>query len=137
MTCNIKTFFRSAVLSLLVVAISCATSVTAIAGGDEAETVMVTYRAKAGREVALMQVITRHWSTVRRLNLVRESPHLVVRNHEGGNVLLIELFTWRSASIADHAPKEIQRLWSEMSEFVESRDGRPGIGITQVEIVDR
>ena len=134
---KIKACLGPVLLSLLVGAIGCATSTTVLAAGDDAETVMVTYRVKAGQEAALRKVLVRHWSTVRRLNLVRRSPHLVVRRKDGGTVIMIELFTWRSASTPDYAPAEVEKLWDEMNRLVESRDGKPGVDFSTVEIVDR
>lgn len=104
---------------------------------DVAETVMVTFHAKRGAEADLARVIARHWETVRRQNLVREAPHVTVRGTEGADLsYFIEIFTWRDASIPDAAPPEIQTIWAEMNKLVEARNGRPGIDIVEVSLVE-
>jgi hypothetical protein len=105
---------------------------------DNPETVVVTLRAKAGATAALEEVIAKHWSTARRLNLVRDAPHVTLRGTEKDDqVYFLEVFTWRDADIPDHAPAEIQAIWSEMNRLVEPRGGRPGLEIDQVALVSR
>jgi hypothetical protein len=38
-----------------------------------------------------------------------------------GKTYSIEIFTWRDASIPDHAPAAVLSLWQEMKEPVEGR----------------
>ena len=91
------------------------------------ETVMVTYRAKKGSEAQLAQVLSRHWETVRRLDLVTAEPREVFR----AGSTLIEVFTWKDAEIPDNAPAEVTALWAEMNKLVEKN----GISILEVERV--
>lgn len=105
------------------------------ARADEPETVMITFHAKAGAEAELAQVIARHWDTVRRLKLVRETPHLTLRSAEGGQTNFVEIMTWRDASIPDAAPPEIQTLWADMNRLVEKRGGLPGLRIEQMSVI--
>jgi hypothetical protein len=100
------------------------------------ETVMVTYHAQAGSEAKLMNVIARQWETARGLKLVQESPHTTVRGVEQGDkTYLVEIFTWRDASIPDAAPAPLRQLWAEMHDLVEPRGGRPGIDFTEVSLL--
>jgi hypothetical protein len=104
---------------------------------DEPETVMITFRAKLGADAELARVIARHWETARRLNLVRDAPHVTVRATENGNqVYFVDIFTWRDASIPDAAPAAISAIWAEMNRLVESRGGRPGLDIKAVSLID-
>ncbi len=124
-----------AALIVLVAALTPASSLVAHTRSDEPETVMITLHAKAGAEAELAQVIARHWDTVRRLNLVRDTPHLTLRSAEGGQVDFVEIMTWRDASIPDAAPPEIQSIWGEMSRLVEKRGDRPGLSIEQMSVI--
>ena len=100
------------------------------------ETVMLTYRVKAGSEADLAKVLARHWRTAVDLKLVHDSPHVLVRAADPGNkVRFVEILTWRDGSIPDSPPAAIRELWGEMNKLVESRDGRPGIDIEQVAAV--
>lgn len=102
------------------------------------ETVMVTVHAKAGAEADLARVMLRHWQTVRRLNLVQDTPRLALRGTEGDNLTyFVEIFTWRDINIPDNAPPEIQAIWAEMQKLTEARGGRPGIDISEVSVVPR
>lgn len=88
---------------------------------------MVTYRAKKGSEARLAQVLTKHWDTVRRLELATSDPRHLYR----AGSTLIEVFTWKDAEIPDHAPAEIRTIWDEMQALVE----KSGISILEVERV--
>ena len=121
-------------------ALLCATSiqgsaVVAQARPEEPETVMITLHAKAGAEAELAQVIARHWEAVRRLTLVRETPHLTLRSAGGGQTDFVEIMTWRDASIPDAAPPEIQKIWGDMNRLVEKRGSLPGLRIEQMSVV--
>ncbi len=64
--------------------------------------------AKSGAADELAAAIARHWAAVRELNLVEESPHVTMRGAEGGNrTYFVEVFTWRDATIPDHAPARV------------------------------
>lgn len=103
---------------------------------EQPESVVVRFHPKAGNEAALAAVIARHWDTARRLNLVKAAPHVTIRGNENGNqTYFADIFTWRDAAIPDAAPPEIQAIWKEMNNLVESRGGRPGIEISEVSLV--
>jgi hypothetical protein len=105
---------------------------------QQPETVVITLHAKPGAAADLEKVVARHWETAQRLKLVQDSGHLTLRGTEEGNqVFLMEIFTWRDASIPDAAPKEIQAIWTEMNALVEPRRSRPGLTIDQVSVVSR
>ena len=101
------------------------------------ETVMLRFQAKAGSEEELARVIARHWQTARELKLVQDAPHVTVRGTEDGKTYFVDIFTWRDAAIPDAAPQAIQAIWAEMNRLVETRAGKPGIGIAEVTLVTR
>jgi hypothetical protein len=110
-------------------------STRAGARADEPETVIVTWRVKAGAEAEAQAILARHWETARRLNLVRESPHVTLRTSDAAGKTFVEIFTWRDAAIPDAAPAEIRAIWDDMNKIAEPRGGRPGLEIAMAEIV--
>ena len=100
------------------------------------ETVLVTLRAKPGAEAALQEVLARHWSMARALNLVRDEPHVTLRSAEQGNkTTFVDIFTWRDGDVPDHAPAAIRGIWDKMNSLVEARAGRPGLEFQAVSVV--
>lgn len=100
---------------------------------DEPETVLVTYRVKAGQEAQMLDVLRRDWATVRQLKLVDAEPHVLVQGKDdSGKPIFVEVFTWASADTPDHVPPAVQAIWSEMGKLVETRDGRPGVDFRAV-----
>jgi hypothetical protein len=125
------------VVSALITSISIgAFSSARLRAEDVPETVMVTLHAKPGAEAELARVLERHWETVRRLDLVLPATHVTLRGTDGGNrTYFVDIFTWRTAEIPDHAPAEILAIWKDMNALVEPRGGKPGLSITEVSIV--
>lgn len=97
------------------------------ATSDKAETVVVTYRFAPQNEVALRNVIQRHWEIVRRLQLVTGS-HQLYRADDS----FIEIFTWRDAAIPDAPPAEVSAIWTEMERLADKRGGKSGINFEEV-----
>lgn len=113
----------------------CGNAALASSNGSS-ETVRVTYHVKAGGESALKLVLLRAWEVYRRKGAVFTDPHVVMREDDGnGAVRLVEIFTWTSADIPDHAPKEIADLWAEEQALCEGRNGRPAIEDSEVDLV--
>ncbi len=133
-----KTHRRLVTVSLVVfmVALFSAGSGFAQKKKDVPETVHVTYHVKAGSEAVFAQAIARQWAIARKMNLFNATPHVLVRGvEETDKPYFIEILEWRDENIADHAPPEIQAIWKEMRQLVESRQGRPGIDFVQVAVV--
>jgi hypothetical protein len=101
---------------------------------EQPETVMITLHAKPGAEAALADMLARHYETARRLELVVPgAPHVTLRSADGAEkVDFVEILTWRSSDVPDHAPKEILAIWQEMNRLVERRGGQPGLTITEM-----
>ena len=106
------------------------------ASTDEPETVLVSYRPQPGQEAELLQILRNARATLRRLDLVDESPYVLARTMDpGGAVRFVEIFTWKSEEIPDHAPAEVRAEWDRMQKLVQPRDGRPGIEIQPVQLL--
>jgi hypothetical protein len=99
------------------------------------ETMMITFRAKAGAEAELAKVIADHWSTARRLDLVRPEPHVTLSAKDKDGTYYVEIFTWRDASIPDNAPPEIKKIWDDMNRLTEPRGGRPAMAFAEMTLV--
>lgn len=94
------------------------------------ETVLVTYHVKSGQQSQIESILNKQWSALRKLDVVVDQPHLILRGVEdGGKPVYVEIFTWRTADSADHLPAEVQEVWKEMRQSTEQRLGRPGIDV--------
>jgi len=108
----------------------------AAASSDEPETVLTFFRPQPGQEEALLRLIREDRATLRRLDVVDESPYVLARATDpGGAVRYVELFTWKSAEIPDHAPPEVRAIWDRMQKIVQPRNGRPGIDFEAVQLL--
>jgi hypothetical protein len=124
-------------IAMFVVGMTVAGTVAA-SHDDDPETVMITFRPKAGAEAELAQVIADHWVTAKKLNLVHSEPHVTVRTKEAaGKATFVDIFTWRDRDIPDNAPPAIQKIWEAMGRLTETREGRPGIDIKEVALAGK
>ena len=118
-------------MKILVVAgllLSLAASPSAAQAAGGTETVLVTHRVRAGKEAAYAKVLAREWSTLRRLGLVLERPHVVLSGEdESGKSVFVEIVTWKDHDAPDNVPPEVQQIWDEMETLVEKRLGHRGI----------
>jgi G:T-mismatch repair DNA endonuclease (very short patch repair protein) len=103
---------------------------------DDPETVLVTFHAKAGKEDELAKVLTKAGLAYRKLEMLLPLPRLVVRGADGADrAFFVEVMTWKDHNTPDHAPEEVKKIWSEMQALCEKRDGRPGIDIQEVHLI--
>ena len=91
------------------------------------ETIVSIMRPKAGRDADLLSAIREARGIYERLDAVTGPYTLYRAGDELGGVYFIEIFTWRSGDIPDHAPPEIKAVWDKLQSLVEKRAGRPGI----------
>jgi len=99
------------------------------------ETVLVTYHVKAGKEAEFQAVLSRAWQVYRSDHLVLAEPHVVVRDTEDGKPRFIEIFTWVSRSIPEHAPESVKAIWKEEESLCEKRGEHYGIEPGEVELL--
>jgi hypothetical protein len=103
---------------------------------SETETVLSTFRPRAGKEDELLKTMNQNWSTLRRLGLVLAGPHLILRGKdESGKTIFVEILTWRDHDAPDHVPAEVQTIWNQLQSLVEERGGHRGIEFPEFEIV--
>ncbi len=104
--------------------------------GPGTETIYSIAHVKPGMENQYSELSAKTWEIYRRLNLVLERPHVVVRGLDSGGLpYFVEIFTWRSPEIPDHAPPEVRAVWKQLEGVCEKRNGRPGIDFTEVTAV--
>jgi hypothetical protein len=91
---------------------------------------------KAGKEAELRQVLSRAWETYRRDRLVLAEPHIIVRDTDAaGQPRFVEIFTWVSRSIPEHAPESVKAIWKQAESLCERRGDHYGIEPGEVELV--
>jgi hypothetical protein len=101
--------------------------------GTGTETMHSVAHVKAGHEAEYAQLSEKAWALYKRLGLVLERPHIVLRgSDEKGRPYFVEVFTWKSHEIPEHAPAEVKAIWQQLEAVCEVRDGRPGIDFSEV-----
>ncbi len=103
---------------------------------SDTETVLSTFRPRAGKEDELLKTMGKNWSTLSKLGLVLQQPHIVLRGKDdAGKTIFVEIFTWRDHEAADHVPPEVQTIWNQLQSEVEERGGHRGIEFPEFDIV--
>jgi hypothetical protein len=104
--------------------------------GPSTETIYSIAHVQRGMETQYTELSARAWAIYRKLDLVLPAPHVVVRGVDSQNLpYFVEIFTWKSAEIPDHAPAEVRAVWLDLENACEKRNGRPGIDFTEVTAV--
>lgn len=122
-------------IASLVVVTGCSTLQSRSAKTDP-ETVLVTYRVKSGKEAEFREVLSRAWGIYRKDGLVFARPHLVLQDTEdGGKPRFVEIFTWVSRTIPEHAPESVQTIWKQEESLCERRGEHYGIEPGEVRLI--
>lgn len=101
--------------------------------GPGTETIHSVAHVKPGHEAEYAQLSEKAWALYKRLGFVLDKPHVVLRGtDEKGRPYFVEVFTWKSPDIPDHAPGEVKAIWRQLEGACEARDGRPGIDFSEV-----
>jgi len=102
----------------------------------DSETVIATYRARPGKEAELEKTIAVHWPLCRRLGLVLDRPHLILKGtDEAKKTVFIEILAWKDHDAPDNAPAELRGVWDRLQALVEPRLGHRGIEFPEVEVL--
>ena len=100
------------------------------------ETVLVTYHVKLGKEAEFQALLSRAWDVYRGEHLVFAEPHVVVQDTEnGGKPRFVEILTWVSRSIPEHAPESVKTIWKQEESLCEKRGEHYGIEPGEVELL--
>jgi len=139
---NTSTIFMKTTYLLLAVSlvalIGCSTAHPAhhSSAKEDPETVLVTYHVKPGNEAQFQTVLSRAWEIYRREHFVFAEPHIIVRDTEDKDKpRFVEIFTWVSRAIPEHAPQNVKTIWQQEQSLCEERGGHYGIEPGEVELV--
>jgi hypothetical protein len=100
------------------------------------ETVVATFRVKEGRETEFQDALSKAWPLYRKLGMVLDSPHLIVKGTDKDQkTYFIEVLTWKDEDAPDNAPPEVRKLWGRLEELCEPRLGHRGIEFPEVEVI--
>lgn len=99
------------------------------------------YRVKANRVDEFLDVIDRHWVTLRELELVtdRDVEVYLGTERETQAPLVVEIFDWvdEDASARAHTHPAVSDVWEAMGPLCEARDGRGPFEFANLRRVDR
>jgi hypothetical protein len=108
---------------------------------SEPITSFAQYRVKPGCEGEFLDIIDRHTSTLRDLELVTDREAEVYLGSEKGvdGPFIIEIFDWvdEDASARAHTHPRVSAMWESMGPLGEARDGRPPFEFPNLRRVDR
>lgn len=118
---------------LLIACAAFAVSASAQLPGPGTETIHSIAHVKPGHEAEYAKLTAQTWALYTRLGLVLTHPHIVLRGADNsGRPYFVEIFTWKSPDIPDHAPAQVKAIWKQLEDQCEPRDGRPGIDFDAV-----
>lgn len=100
------------------------------------ETVLITYHVIPGKEQQLQQILADLWKLYENENLIAPQPHLVLSDKDGPNqTCIVEIFTWKDHNAPQHVSDSISKLWDQMHQCCQERNGHPGIDGGEVKVV--
>jgi hypothetical protein len=96
-----------------------------------------TYRVKEGAREQFIELLRKHWPTLRKAGLASATPAMHFEfvptdesgRHEESGPTFLEIFAWSRPDGADlaHKSPEVMAVWEPMGALVEERDGRPSM----------
>ena len=129
---------QAVLVFLLSLVLSSCSSRSASGRDTKPETVVITYRAKSGKEAELQATLIHSWQIYRSEHLVFAEPHTIVRiADDAGKFRFVETFTWVNHSIPDFASDAVTKIWAQQQSLCEARGGYQGIEADEVELVTR
>ncbi len=104
---------------------------------SEPITSVARYRVKRDHVEEFLDVVERHWTTLRELELVtdREADVYVGEDRDhGGGPLVIELFDWVDADASNraHTHPLVSEVWEAMGPLCESRGNAKSMDFVNV-----
>lgn len=99
---------------------------------------MCTYRIKDGKEAEFVDLLRRHWPTLREYELVEATPAPVFRGtDDAGKTYYVEILTWKDGEMPNRAHElpAVMAVWEPMGMCCEARLGRPPMEFPTVEVV--
>jgi hypothetical protein len=99
------------------------------------------YSVRADLVDAFLEIIDRHWSTLRELELVtdREVQVFLGPERDTGAPVVVEIFDWvdEDAARRAHTHPDVSQVWEEMGPLCEPRSGRGPFEFLNLARLDR
>lgn len=106
-----------------------------------ATTSIARYRVRPESIRDFLEVIDRHWSILRHLELVtdREVEVFLGDERETGRPLVVEIFEWADETASDraHTHPDVSQVWESMGPLCEGRDQRGPFEFQNLERLQR
>lgn len=101
-------------------------------------TALCTYLVQRDRVDDLAERLRRHWPTLRRHGLVTDKLPIIYFGEDYSGPFFVEALTWVDALAPGKAYwiREINDIWTDLYNFTEMRNGRPGIDYPTVRALD-
>jgi hypothetical protein len=88
------------------------------------QTVICTYRVRPDAEPPFLELLARHWRTLRELGFVTDEPSVIYREVDE-RPTYVEIFTWVEGGFEQaHEHPAVLAIWEPMDPLLEERDGR-------------
>jgi hypothetical protein len=91
--------------------------------------VLSQYRVRPGADEEFLELLERHWATLRELDLVAEGTRQSWIGSERGldGSYVVEVYAWTSPDAVKvaHTHPAVSAVWERMGVLCESRGGRP------------
>jgi hypothetical protein len=90
---------------------------------NETDAVCVwTYQVDPVHEDEFRNLLSRHWPTLRRLELVAPTPRMVLRSIDSEPLTYVEIFTWGPQGMRPaHEHPDVIPIWEEMKRYLQPR----------------
>jgi hypothetical protein len=92
--------------------------------------VVCLYRVRRGHEDEFIELLKRHWPTLRALDLATDAQPQYLRGFEqDGEPIFVEIFSWKTAEgpRVAHEHPDVMAIWEPMDKLTEHRSGRPNM----------
>ena len=91
---------------------------------SEPETVACRFRVKPSEEKPFLELLERHWPTLRALGLATETPPVHLRAEREDCIEILHIYDWRDADASQHAHEhpEVMAIWEPMEPLCHSMD---------------
>jgi len=104
-------------------------------------TSIARYRVQPDHIDQFLEIVDRHWSTLRDLELVsdREPEVFLGAERASGRPLVVEIFDWadEDASNRAHTHPQVSEVWEAMGPLCEGRDGASSMEFLNTRRLDR
>jgi len=126
----IRHFYRKAAIPAFFLLLTSLNAQSARPGSPE--TVLATFHVQSSQLPAFLSMMAEYQDLLRAKSLVTATPIILLQGDEDGKPFVVELFTWKSRDIPDHAPPEVLAYWNKMNAMVEKRGGHDGIEFSEM-----